>query len=73
MIYLQSYFLRHVQYKSWIISLNSVGALRPGDTVPPPRAQPAEGLPHKNGSFMRTRLGILTTPTPQSLRQRIVK
>jgi hypothetical protein len=72
MIYPQSYFLRRVRYKSWIISLNAVCALRPADTVTPPRAHRAEDLLHKNGSFMRTRLRGSPTLTPQPLRHRIM-
>ena len=56
MINPQSYILRRFWYNSWIISVNAVCALRPADTVPPPRDHPVEGLVHKNGSFMRTRL-----------------
>jgi len=56
MINPQSYILLRVWYKSWIISLNAVCALRPDDTVAPPRAHPVESLVHKNGSFMRIRL-----------------
>jgi hypothetical protein len=66
MINPQSYFLRRVRYKSWIISLNAVCALRPDDTVAPPRAHRAEGLLHKNGSYMRTGLRSSPTPTPST-------
>ena len=72
MINPQSYILRRVWYKSWIYSLNAVCALRPDDTVAPTRAHPVESLVHKNGSFMRIRLSSSPTPTPQSLRDRIV-
>jgi len=72
MINPQSHFLRRVRYKSWIISLNAIFALRPDDTVAPTRTHRAEGLLHKNGSFMRTRLHSSPTPTPQTLRHRIV-
>jgi hypothetical protein len=63
MIYPQSFFLQPVRYKSLIISVNAMRALRPGDMVPPPMAQRADGLPHKNDSFTQTRLRVSTTHT----------
>jgi len=65
-------FLRRFSYKSWIISLIAVCALRSGDTVSPPTTQRADGPLHKNGSFMRTRLRSSLTSTPQNLRHRIL-